>query len=250
MEESDYESFLVDDEGQGSEYPPLKLFPPDQEITCQYLGDIPPFPQYFRRGKAPLKGADTITKRLVGLLKDTFSSDPHENFYDGAVKEYEPELDRLLKICVPNIFRKRNPSESEAELNLLASNPTPKRSYAVANFLKPEPDLDVPASISLPKRLSFAAQDFLDSDEPDKPLMASASTSMKFPSLPACIPCHSCLPISTDADQYKDVPGLSTSKETDVTNADKTVASKAPTTKIILKLKGTSEGSKEKQLKK
>ncbi|KAF7917682.1 uncharacterized protein EAE98_010098 [Botrytis deweyae] len=185
MEESDYEIFLVDDKVQGSKYLPLKLGPPDQEITCEYLGDIPPFPQYFRRGKAPLKDADTFTNRIVasllfpshspiqlplqGLLKDNFSSDPHENSYDGAVIKYEPEFDRLLRTCAPNVFRKGTPSETEAEPNLLASNPAPKRFYAVANFLKSKPDLDLPASISLPKRISFAAQDFLDSEEPDVP---------------------------------------------------------------------------------
>ncbi|KAF7919276.1 hypothetical protein EAE99_008578 [Botrytis elliptica] len=219
MEESDYKIFLVDDKVQGSKYLPLELFPPDQEITCEYLGDIPPFPQYFRRGKAPLKDADIFTIRIVvyvleppyiiplifprpagssytknaftddlqkhasllfpspspiqlplqGLLKDNFSSDPHENSCDGAVIKYEPEFDRLLRTCAPNVFRKGTPSETEAELNLLASNPAPKRFYAVANFLKPKPDLDLPASISLPKRISFAAQDFLDSEEPDVP---------------------------------------------------------------------------------
>ncbi|TGO78779.1 hypothetical protein BELL_0054g00170 [Botrytis elliptica] len=169
MEESDYKIFLVDDKVQGSKYLPLELFPPDQEITCEYLGDIPPFPQYFRRGKAPLKDADIFTNRIVGLLKDNFSSDPHENSYDGAVIKYEPEFDRLLRTCAPNVFRKGTPSETEAELNLLASNPAPKRFYAVAKFLNPEPDLDLPASISLPKRISFAAQDFLDSEEPDVP---------------------------------------------------------------------------------
>ncbi|KAF7893542.1 uncharacterized protein EAF02_001080 [Botrytis sinoallii] len=221
MEESDYESFLVDDKIQGSKYLPLKLFPPDQEITCEYLRDIPP-PQYFRRGKAPLKDADIFTNRIVvyilelpyiiplifprpagpsytmnaftddlqkhckglSLVSQSFSnttptpgtferyfffSDPHENSYDGAVIEYEPEFDRLLRTCGPNVFRKGTSSETEAELNLLASNPAPQRFYAVANFLKPKPDLDLPASVSLPKRLSFAAQDFLDSEEPDLP---------------------------------------------------------------------------------
>ncbi|KAF7907026.1 uncharacterized protein EAF01_004613 [Botrytis porri] len=184
MEESDYESFLVDDEGQELKYPPLELFPPDQEIICQYLGDISPFPRYLRRGIAPLEDADTFTGivasllflghpplqlPLRGLLKDTFSSDPHENFYEGAVEVYEPELDRLLRICIPTILRKRPPSEHEADLDLRASNPASNKSYAVANFLELEPDLDLPASISLSKRLFFAGQDFLNFNEPEEP---------------------------------------------------------------------------------
>ncbi|KAF7958034.1 hypothetical protein EAE96_003601 [Botrytis aclada] len=54
---------------------------------------------------------------LPGPLKDTFSSDSHENFYDGPVKDCDPDVDRLLKICVQNGFRKKTASEAEAELN-------------------------------------------------------------------------------------------------------------------------------------
>ncbi|TGO34962.1 hypothetical protein BHYA_0175g00150 [Botrytis hyacinthi] len=279
------ESFLADDEGQESKYPPLRLFPPDQEIICQYREKIlldgadkiikriivcVPEPSYiipftFPRPAGPSSSINTFTDDLQmrGLLKDEFSSDPCENFYDGVLEACQPDLDRLLRICIPNVFQKGSHSEAGSELDQLASNTTSKRFYVFANILIFEPDLNLPASISLSKRLSFAAQDFLDSDEPDEPRLASSSNPIEFPSLTACIPCHK---RRRKCDRYspcsrcsnsnfwgniaqKDVPDV-TSKEADVTNADRAVASKAPIIEIIFKLRGTSEGSKEKRLEK
>ncbi|ATZ47754.1 hypothetical protein BCIN_03g00600 [Botrytis cinerea B05.10] len=95
-------------------------------------------------------------------LKECFSLDPRENWDGEEANECEP---------------------------LIASDPISKTISAASNFLDPEPDLTLPAYVSVSERLSFAAQNFLDSDEPDETLMASFSTSMKLPSLAACIPC-------------------------------------------------------------
>ncbi|KAF7954776.1 uncharacterized protein EAE97_000035 [Botrytis byssoidea] len=99
---------------------------------------------------------------LQGLLKDNFSSGPHEDIYVGATFE------DLCFECIPE----KDSLEAGFELNLPTPNPTSKKSYTVSNFVKPEPDLDLPASIFLPERHSFAAQDFIDSDEPEEPRIA------------------------------------------------------------------------------
>ncbi|ATZ47752.1 hypothetical protein BCIN_03g00600 [Botrytis cinerea B05.10] len=176
-------------------------------------------------------------------LKECFSLDPRENWDGEEANECEP---------------------------LIASDPISKTISAASNFLDPEPDLTLPAYVSVSERLSFAAQNFLDSDEPDETLMASFSTSMKLPSLAACIPCDkggkncdkhapcsNCIYLNMSGKKVdciypknRGVPDLSTSKEADVTGLDKAVASKAVATKTKMDPREKSEGLHGKQLKK
>ncbi|TEY59447.1 hypothetical protein BOTCAL_0192g00100 [Botryotinia calthae] len=180
---------------------------------------------------------------LQSPLKECFSLDPRENWYGEEANKCEP---------------------------LIASDPSSKTISAASNFLDPEPELTLPAYVSVSERLSFAAQNFLDSDEPDETLMAPVPTSMKVTSSAACIPCDkggkncdkhapcsNCIYLDMSGEKVnciypknRGVSDPSTSKETDVTKLDKAVASDAVTIRTKMKPGENPEGLKEKQLKK